>query len=123
MKKILVVTLSIMTSTGVFASNQGKEVYQMACQNCHSPKLAEGLNAPAAFDRKAWQARFTKAEEEAKKNPSRYKSAMDYLLSEVKIGKGLMAHGGLCKEANVANKNCSDEALIDAINYMSHQGM
>ncbi|HAT9021558.1 TPA: cytochrome C, partial [Legionella pneumophila subsp. pneumophila] len=33
-------------------------------------------------------------------------------------GKGLMHHGGLCKETDVPNTDCSDEALIAAINYM-----
>lgn len=30
-----------------------------------------------------------------------------------------MHHGGLCHEADTPNKNCSDEALIQAIHYMS----
>ncbi|HEN5610730.1 TPA: cytochrome C, partial [Legionella pneumophila] len=47
-----------------------------------------------------------------------FESAMDYLLYNVKVGKGLMHHGGLCKEADVPNTDCSDEALIAAINYM-----
>ncbi len=44
---------------------------------------------------------------------------MDYLLYKVSIGKGLMPHGGLCKETEVPNKNCSDKAIAAAIYYMA----
>jgi hypothetical protein len=30
-----------------------------------------------------------------------------------------MPHGGLCKEANVPHKNCSDKAIKEAIYYMA----
>lgn len=106
-------------STMVFADELGKKTYDIACQNCHSPKLATAIKAPAAFDKKAWQLRFKKAKIESENNPSQFKTPMEYLLYSVKMGKGLMHHGGLCNEADVPNKNCSDEALIAAINYMS----
>ncbi|WED42386.1 c-type cytochrome [Legionella cardiaca] len=118
MKNILVFLLSIISTT-VLANELGKSTYQNACQNCHAPQLAKGLNAPAAFDKKAWNKRFKDADRKAKKHPSQFKTGMDYLLYNVKIGKGLMHHGGLCKEAEAPNNNCSDEALIQAINYMA----
>lgn len=121
MRNILLTTFLLAMNTIVHANNPGKTTYEIACQNCHAPQLAAGLKAPAAFDKKAWDARFKKADLEAKNNPVQYKSAMAYLLNSVIIGKGLMHHGGLCKEADIPNKNCSDEALIQAIHYMSQR--
>lgn len=118
MKNILIMLLCVI-NTVVFANDLGKTTYQIACQNCHAPQLAKGIKAPAAFNKKAWGIRFKNAEMEARKNPARYKTAMDYLLYSVKIGKGLMHHSGLCNESDVPNKNCSDEALIQAIHYMA----
>ncbi|MCW8386259.1 c-type cytochrome [Fluoribacter dumoffii] len=107
--------------TAVFANDLGKDTYQTSCKSCHAPQLAIGMKAPAAFDKKAWDARFKNAEMEAQKNPADYKTAMDYLLYSIKLGKGLMPHGGLCKEANVPQKNCSDEAFVEAIHYMAQE--
>jgi len=118
MRNITFILLLCGINVSIYASQLGKTTYEMACQNCHSPKLAIGMKAPAAFDKAAWDARFANAALEAKNNPTKYKSAMDYLLYSVKIGKGLMHHGGLCHEANMPNKDCSDEALMDAIDYM-----
>jgi len=101
------------------ANHLGKTTYQIACQNCHAPKVATAIKAPAAFDKKAWDLRFKQAKLEAAAHPDRFKTPMDYLLYQVTIGKGLMHHGGLCKEANIQNKNCTDEALVQAIHYMS----
>lgn len=121
MKNLLVVMLLCTVHSVVQADELGKTTYQIACQNCHAPQLAVGLKAPAAFDKKAWNARFKHAKLEAKNNPTQFKTAVAYLLYSVTIGKGLMYHGGLCKEADAINSNCSDEALIQAIRYMSQR--
>lgn len=118
MKNLLVILLCA-SCTSVLADDLGKKTYQISCQSCHAPQFATGMKAPAAFDKKAWSMRFKKAEMEAQKNPAEYKTAMDYLLQSMKLGKGLMPHGGLCKEADAPKKNCSDEAFIQAIHYMS----
>lgn len=102
-----------------YAQEPGEETYKIACQNCHAPDLAKAIKAPAAFDKSAWNARFKKANLEAKKYPTQYKSAIEYLLHNVTLGKGLMQHGGLCHETDASGKNCSKEDLIDAIHYMS----
>lgn len=103
----------------VYSENQGEKIYQAACRNCHAPNLAQAVKAPSAFDKKVWDARFKAASEEAKKNPTRYKDAIHYLLSHLKMGKGLMYHGGLCHESKMSKQDCSDQSLIDAILYMS----
>lgn len=121
MRNLFLAFLLFAINAVVQADNLGKTTYEGACQNCHAPQFAVCLKAPAAFDKKAWNARFKKADREAKNNPTHFKSAMAYLLYSVTIGKGLMHHGGLCKEADIPNKNCSDEALIQAILYMSQR--
>lgn len=119
MKRILAATFFSIIHVGSFAENLGKVTYQMACRNCHSPVLAKGIGAPAAFDKMAWNKRFKKAKAEAKNNPLRYKTDVDYLLNSVINGKNLMHHGGLCHESTVPEKNCSNAAFIQAIQYMS----
>lgn len=102
----------------VLAENDlGQKTYEAACQNCHAPNLAGGVKAPAAFDEKAWGTVFERAAVKVKENPSQFKTPMDYLLYNVKIGKGLMHHNGLCNES--VTTNCSDDALTQAILYMS----
>lgn len=96
-----------------------QEIYQKACSNCHAPKLAKGLQAPAAFDQKAWSARLQQAKQAAKQNPGRYKNEYDYLYHQVMVGRGLMHHGGLCKEAGLTANDCSKQAMIAVIKYMS----
>ncbi len=118
MNKLLFILLCIMC-TSALADDLGKSTYEVSCKSCHAPQFAVGIKAPAAFDKKAWDIRFKNAELEAKNNPTEYKTAMDYLLYKIKLGKGLMPHSGLCKEADVPKKNCSDEAFIQAIQYMS----
>jgi cytochrome c5 len=118
MKTILFFLLCII-NISVFATDLGETTYQVACQNCHAPELAKRMNAPAAFDKKAWAIRFKQAKMEAKKNPTRFKTEMDYILYRVNIGKGLMPHGGLCKESDLPDDNCSKEALAQAIHYMA----
>lgn len=116
MKKILL--LSLFLPVLVYANQLGQQTYAAACVKCHAPEIASALKAPAAFDQSAWSARLKMAEAEAA-NSERYKNGYDYLLYQVKIGKGLMHHGGLCRETSEQNKNCSDEALTAAIKYMA----
>ena len=118
MYKKLAIMLTLVNSV-VWATDLGKKTYETTCKSCHAPQFAKGIKAPEALDKKAWAQRFEQAEIEAKNNPSQFKTAQDYLLYRVSIGKGLMPHGGLCVEANVPNKNCSNEALIQAIDYMA----
>ena len=120
MKIIPIIGLLCAVSTGVMAHSLGQTTYQNACKTCHSPTMAKGMHAPAAFDKKAWNIRFKQAKYAAKENPTRFPPAMSYLLSHVKMGKGLMHHGGLCHESDAPNKDCSDEALMAAILYMSN---
>lgn len=118
MKKLLISIIFIF-NYNAYAEDLGETTYKIACSNCHSPKLARSIGAPAAFNKKDWRTRYKNAKIMAKKEPEKYNSAIDYLLQHVKQGKGLMHHGGLCNEAQVKNKNCSDEALTAAINYMN----
>jgi len=111
--------LLIAFNSSLLANELGKVTYEITCQTCHAPQFAIGMHAPAAFDKKAWAERFKKAAVESKKNPVQFKTAMDYLLYKVAIGKGLMPHGGLCKETDVPHKNCSEKAIKEAIYYMA----
>lgn len=117
--KVILFILLIVFHGPLIASNLGKETYEIVCQTCHAPQFAIGMHAPAAFDKKAWAIRFKNAAIESKNNPVEFKTEMDYLLYKASIGKALMPHGGLCKEANVPHKNCSDKAIIEAIYYMA----
>lgn len=119
MKNIVFIMLIAFT-TPIIASGLGKETYEVTCKTCHAPQFAKGMQAPAAFDKKAWNLRLKNAEIESKNHPDQFKTAMDYLLYKASIGKGLMPHGGLCKEADVPHKNCSDKAIKEAIYYMAN---
>jgi cytochrome c5 len=121
MKSLLMSLLFFAINGLAFADDLGKRTYQIACRNCHAPELSKAIKAPMAFNKKEWNMRFKHAAIEAKKDPAQYKSAMDYLLYSLTIGKGLMQHGGLCNESDEVHKNCSNEALIAAINYMSQR--
>lgn len=121
MKNLLSIALFAFFSLSAIADDLGKKTYDMACQSCHAPKLSKSIKAPAAFDKKVWDLRFKQAKKAVKENSSKFKTPTDYLLAHVKMGKGLMHHGGLCNEAEVANKDCSDQAFIDAIHYMSQR--
>ena len=110
-----------MVTVGTFAANDGIITYQMACSNCHSPTMAKGMGAPAAFDKKAWDVRFKQAKIAVKNHPEQYKTPLDYLLTSVIKGKNLMHHGGMCHESNLHKRNCTKEAYIQAIQYMSGQ--
>ena len=112
--------------TASFAANdestlkQGKVLYDNACSACHSPKKANGLRAPAAFDVAAWKALREKAVAAVK--AGEYKSVDAYFLRQIKIGRGLMHHGGLCRETSDVKKtiHCNDADYLAAIEYMSH---
>lgn len=117
--KILLLVLLITFNNLLLANDLGKTTYDITCKTCHAPRPAKGIHAPAAFSKKEWDARFKVAAIESQKNPGQFKTPMDYLLHKVSIGKGFMPHSGLCKEANVPKKNCSDKAMIEAINYMA----
>lgn len=119
MKNSLFILLIAFT-TPLIASDLGRKTYEITCKTCHAPPFAKGMHAPAAFDKKAWSIRFNKAEIESKDHPDQFKTAMDYLFYKASIGKGLMPHGGLCKEADVPHKNCSDKAIKEAIYYMAN---
>ncbi|KTD64112.1 hypothetical protein [Legionella spiritensis] len=116
---LLVIVVLMMNTIAVQAENIGKITYKEACSRCHAPQLAMALKAPAAFDKKAWNIRFKEAAVESDNNPEQFKTPMDYFLYNVKIGKGLMHHKGLCKESGLPDKYCTDEALTQAILYMS----
>lgn len=119
MKNRLFILLMTFTMP-LIASDLGKETYEVTCKTCHAFPFSKGMHAPAAFDKKAWGIRFNNAEMESKNHPEQFKTAMDYLLYKASIGKGLMPHGGLCKEADVPHKNCSDKAIKEAIYYMAN---
>lgn len=102
-----------------FAAELGEKTYNISCANCHADKVAKSIGAPPAFSKKQWRKRYKNAKVASKDNPEKYKSATDYLLQQVKKGKGLMHHGGLCNESHHKDKDCSDKALIAAIEYMS----
>ncbi|TAL58702.1 MAG: cytochrome C [Legionella sp.] len=112
--------LLIAFTTPLIASDLGKGTYEITCKTCHAPSMAKGMHAPAAFDKEAWSIRLKNAAIESKNHPEQFKTPMDYLLYKASIGKGLMPHGGLCKEADVPNKNCSDKAIKEAIDYMAN---
>lgn len=118
MRQLLAIIL-VLSNGVLWASDLGKKTYDITCKSCHSPEFSKAIHAPEAFNKKAWDERFKNAEIEAKNNPTQFKTAKDYLLYRVSIGKGLMPHGGLCKETEVPNKNCSDEAISQAIDYMA----
>ena len=124
--KTLVASCLVLFSTTLLATtnkdeltHQGIKIYERACKTCHAPSVAKGLGAPAAFDQSQWHPRLENAKNAVKENPKQYKKASDYLLYQVKTGKGLMHHGGLCKE--LENIDCSDKAILDAITYMSKE--
>lgn len=118
--KYLLPAVLLLNTSGTFAdTHMGEKTYAKACANCHAPRLAEAISAPAAHDIDAWQARWRNAVKEAKANPQSFPDAQAYMVSSVKIGKGLMHHGGLCKESMNPKTDCTDAAYLAAIKYMS----
>lgn len=125
MKNKIALLFAMSLATLAFAANQGspngQAVYARACKTCHAPDVATALGAPAAFDVKTWQRRLLIANRVAAQSP-RFASGQAYLLYQVKIGKGLMHHKGLCLESRRQHKqDCSDKSLLSAIQYMSHK--
>lgn len=101
---------------------EGKTLYIKACSNCHDPNLAKTIGAPPAFDQQAWEQRIAAANQALQKNPAlkkKFPNAYAYLVYQVKIGKGLMQHGGLCRESSISPKDCNEAAFEAAIKYMS----
>jgi cytochrome c5 len=97
----------------------GRETYELTCAHCHSAELAKGVHAPAAFDTQAWRTHIEQAEQAVQADPEQFPSIQAYLLYQIKAGKGLMSHGGLCFTTDSPRLHCSDEALLAAIRYMS----
>lgn len=114
----LLLPLSMNALADTNKNTQGKQIYDKACSTCHAPNVAKGLEAPAAFSSSDWAPRLAAAKTAAEQD-SRYADAMSYLVQQVKIGRGLMHHGGLCREAAETSNHCSDDALQAAILYMS----
>jgi hypothetical protein len=98
----------------------GIKLYNVACKVCHAPTKAKAMKAPVAFNRKVWLKRFHIAKENIKKN-FKFKTVSDYMLYQVKVGKGLMHHGGLCEESKLLSPklDCSNLAYLEAIQYMA----
>lgn len=96
MKKLLAMTAIALLalSANVFAQD-GKVVYEKACQVCHSIGVA---NAPKAFDASVWQPKL--------------EMGIDKLVKTVQTGKGAMPPGGMCMD-------CSADDLKNAIEYMA----
>lgn len=98
----------------------GVTLYNSACKICHAPDKAKAMTAPVAFNKMVWLKRFNVAEKNISNN-FKFKTVNDYMLYQVKLGKGLMHHGGLCEESKVINKklDCSNKAYLQAIEYMA----
>lgn len=117
--RVLVLLLTIFCLNPALAqdepkSNIGVTVYASACSNCHGPKVSVGIGAPTVHDVKAWKAIINKA-----KKASPDQDPYDYLIEQVKLGRGMMVHGGLCKESLQEQALCNDQAYKAAIKYMS----
>lgn len=119
MRKSLLASLVLVSSYCFADTPSGQKLFESACKNCHSAKVASGIQAPPAHDLDAWKARLEKANAEAKAHPDKYKDGFDYLIQHVMRGKGLMHHGGLCKESIKHPEDCTPEAYRAAIQFMS----
>ncbi len=110
--------LMILLPQWLYASIPGKRLYNQACANCHAPDKASAIKAPPAFDEKTWR-NIQKNAALAVKN-HQFKTIDDYFLYQVKIGRGLMHHGGLCRETKEAinDIDCDNKDYLAAINYM-----
>ncbi len=122
MKRIVLLGVLSLTSAAYAgeAKHIGETLYNKACSNCHESSKAKGMGAPAAFDPVAWEAQIKKAKMAIAKE-DKFKTVDDYFLYQIRIGRGLMHHGGLCKETKALSKDidCSDKAYLAAIAYMS----
>lgn len=124
-QSVFILAFLALISTGFSNSNNNQHgvlLYQAACSHCHAPDKAKAMKAPAAFDAKAWQARYQHAKHEVN-DTFNFKTIDDYFLYQVTVGKGLMHHGGLCEESkvNYPQLNCNEENYLAAIHYMSHK--
>lgn len=96
MKKLLILAaVATVTLSANVTAQDGKAVYEKACQVCHNIGVA---GAPKAHDAAAWEPRLAQG--------------LDVLINTIKTGKGAMPPGGMCTD-------CSDEDLKNAIEYMS----
>ena len=101
MKTSLVVTAFALTLSSfalpitVSAQQEGKAIFDKACNVCHSMGVA---GAPRAHDAAAWQPRL--------------ELGMDTLVATVKTGKNAMPPGGMCTD-------CTDQDYVNAIKFMS----
>ena len=96
MKNILAMTaVAALTLSVSVSAQEGKAVYDKACNVCHSLGVA---GAPKAHDIAAWEARLA--------------LGLDTLIATVKTGKGAMPPGGMCTD-------CTDEDYKNAIKYMT----
>lgn len=121
---LLLLLISNTTCVAATSTNEnpGKALYQTTCKLCHAPEKAEAMKAPAAFNVEAWQQRFTLAKQKIKTS-TQFNTINDYLYYQISIGKGLMHHGGLCKESTQLNPNlkCDKADYLAAIDYMSNK--
>jgi len=84
---------------------KGEEIYANHCAVCHENGVA---GAPKINEKKEWQPRLDEAKKSCKDSKQ---SEMEYLVTQVKNGKGVMPPGGTCSE-------CSDSDYTAAIQYM-----
>lgn len=100
-------------------NKNGQRLYNVACSICHAPQKAKGIGAPPAFDKEAWTKRVAKAKKVVEET-HRFKTVDDYFLYHIKLGKGLMHHGGLCQESQLKHKGlkCDEAEYLAAIQYM-----
>jgi cytochrome c5 len=111
----------LLAMVGVVAAEPSKdalELYSKACSTCHAPEKASALGAPAAFSQTDWAPRMENAAQHSGSS-TEFKDAYAYLLDSVKRGRGLMAHGGLCKDNKALQALCTDDNYIATIKYMS----
>lgn len=96
MKNILVIaTVSALTLSTSISAQEGKAVYNKACQVCHAMGVA---GAPKTHDTTTWAPLL--------------EQGIDALLLSVKNGKGGMPAGGMCAD-------CTDDDYKNAIKFMS----
>ena len=86
--------LGVTSFVSVYAQT-GEEVYEKACQTCHTLGVA---GAPKVHNVEEWAPRLEKG--------------MDELIGSVKTGLNAMPPGGMCFD-------CSDEDYQNAIEFMS----
>jgi len=96
MKKLLALTaVAVLSLSASVSAQDGKAVYDRACQVCHSVGVA---GAPKAHDVAAWEPRLA--------------LGLDALVATVKTGKGAMPPGGMCMD-------CTEQDYKDAIEFMA----